>query len=126
MNISGKFYLRDSQPNITNWSKGVKSMPRYDYKCPECKDLQELTHPMNAPTPVCSHCNCILTKVFTVAPPSHFKGSGFHSTDYKNSNYNTMTMSQRDSHDSEQADKLDEKYEKEEKAFKQKVKDDLR
>ena len=37
-----------------------------------------------------------------------------------------MTNSQRDSFDSEQVDKLDEKYSAEEKAFKEKIKDDLR
>ena len=76
--------------------------------------------------PVCEHCNCILSRVFTRAPSLKFVGAGFYSTDYKEKNYDRMTMSQRDSHDSEQADKLDERYSAEEKAFKEKVKDDLR
>ena len=37
-----------------------------------------------------------------------------------------MTMGERDSHDQRAVDSLDEKYEAEEKAFKQKVRDDLR
>ena len=37
-----------------------------------------------------------------------------------------MTNLQRDDHDKRQADKLDDRYEKEEKAFREKVRDDLR
>tara|TARA_Y100000592_G_scaffold69020_1_gene107297 strand:- start:3032 stop:3337 length:306 start_codon:yes stop_codon:yes gene_type:complete len=101
-------------------------MPRYDYKCPECKDIVELTLPMDHNPPVCSQCNCILSRVFVRAPSFKFVGAGFYSNDYKEKNYDRMTMSQRDSHDSEQADKLDNRYEAEEKAFRQKVRDDLR
>lgn len=101
-------------------------MPRYDYSCPECGEFKEYDLPMDHNKPVCKHCNCVLSRVFTRAPSFKFVGAGFYSNDYKETNYDRMTMSQRDSHDSEQADKLDSKYEAEEKAFRQKVRDDLR
>ena len=101
-------------------------MPRYDYSCPECKDIVELELPMDHNHPVCNHCDCILSRVFTRAPSFKFVGAGFYSNDYKETNYDRMTNSQKDSFDSEQVDKLDEKYSAEEKAFKQKIKDDLR
>jgi hypothetical protein len=53
-------------------------------------------------------------------------GAGFYSNDYKEKNYDHMTNLQRDDHDKRQADKLDDRYEKEEKAFREKVRDDLR
>ena len=101
-------------------------MPRYDYKCFECNDEQELVLPMNHDKPTCIECPNTMTQVFRNAPASHFKGSGFYSTDYKQTNYDAMTNDQRDSFDSEAVDKLDEKYSAEEKAFKEKIKDDLR
>ena len=101
-------------------------MPLYDYSCPECKDVKELNLPMDHNKPVCEHCNCVLSRVFTRAPSFKFVGAGFYSNDYKETNYDRMTMDQRDSHDSEQADKLDDRYSAEEKAFKEKIKDDLR
>ena len=101
-------------------------MPIYDYKCPECNDIQEYVLCMDHIKPVCSHCSCVKTQVITRAPNVKFVGAGFHSNDYKVKDYDQMTNSQRDDQDKYQADKLDDKYEKEEKAFREKVRDDLR
>ena len=101
-------------------------MPLYDYKCPECQDQNEYSLSMDHNPPVCPQCNCIQSRIFTRAPSFKFVGAGFYSNDYKETNYDRMTMDQRDSHDSQQADKLDERYSAEEKAFKEKIKDDLR
>jgi predicted nucleic acid-binding Zn ribbon protein len=106
-------------------------MPLYDYSCPECKEcdhVRELQLSMDHKKPKCEKDNCdnILSRVFTRAPSFKFVGAGFYSNDYKETNYDRMTNSQKDSFDSEQVDKLDEKYSAEEKAFKQKIKDDLR
>ena len=101
-------------------------MPLYTFKCPECKDVQEHVLPMDHNSPVCSHCNCIKSQIITRAPNVKFVGAGFYSNDYKEKNYDHMTNLQRDDHDKRQADKLDDRYEKEEKAFREKVRDDLR
>ena len=101
-------------------------MPLYDYNCPECKTITEYDLPMDHNKPVCTHCNCIQNRVFTRAPSFKFVGAGFYSNDYKETNYDRMTMGERDSHDQRAVDSLDEKYEAEEKAVKQKVRDDLR
>ena len=101
-------------------------MPLYDYSCPECKTIKEYNLPMDHNKPVCNHCNCIQSRVFTRAPSFKFVGAGFYSNDYKETNYDRMTGAERDSHDQRAVEGLDEKYEREEKEFKQKVRDDLR
>ena len=98
----------------------------YDYKCLECKDIQEVFRTMNGGHPVCGHCNSIMQQVFLKAPPVQFKGSGFYSTDYAETNYDQMSPGQRDSHDQKIADAYDNEKEAEDKAFRQKIRDDLR
>ncbi len=58
-------------------------MPRYDYHCPACDNTFELTQSFDsepaADCPVCGHASRRLIS----HPAIHFKGSGFHNTDYK-------------------------------------------
>ncbi len=63
-------------------------MPIYDYKCPNCGVLVEITHRIGEPYKrICGECmmegkNAMMVK--QIAKPSvHFKGSGFYETDYK-------------------------------------------
>ena len=58
-------------------------MPAYDFKCTKCGELTEVTRPSSDDSPVaCAACGAETRRVF--APVGvHFKGSGFHNTDYK-------------------------------------------
>ena len=90
-------------------------MPKYDYKCPECNSVSEYDRAMMDPHPVCRHCNCVMTQVFT--SPTSFKlvGSGFHKNDYAPKTWDEMSNTQKDSYDSERADQQDEYNEANEK-----------
>jgi len=54
-------------------------MPKYDYECNDCDYDIELSHPIDAETPVCKFCGQELRKIFS-AVPVQFKGGGFYST----------------------------------------------
>lgn len=57
-------------------------MPAYDYKCPRCEDIFEVTRSANSEEQVCCpDCGVPAKRVFTPIGV-HFKGSGFHNTDY--------------------------------------------
>lgn len=56
-------------------------MPKYDYKCLQCKSYTELTHGFHdASMKTCPKCGGGMKKVFTPTP-THFKGNGFYKTD---------------------------------------------
>lgn len=58
-------------------------MPRYDYRCTECRELFEVTRQAGqAAEENCPACGAPAKRVFTPVGV-HFKGSGFHNTDYK-------------------------------------------
>ena len=100
-------------------------MPRYDYRCMDCKKIFEVTHGMNDDRGVCGNCGGELLRVFPpgTAPRSIFKGTGFHSTDYKETNYDRMNHQQKEDYEKSQADKYDANAEKEDEVYKQNLKD---
>lgn len=58
-------------------------MPAYDFRCTSCRHTFEMVRPASdASTPSCPVCGAHAKRVFTPVG-IHFKGSGFHSTDYK-------------------------------------------
>jgi len=58
-------------------------MPRYDYRCVPCATSFEITRSINDRAPVpCPTCGTTATRVFSPVGVV-FKGSGFHSTDYR-------------------------------------------
>lgn len=58
-------------------------MPTYDYKCAECEDVFEVTRASTDTSAVtCPRCGSAAKRVFTPVGVV-FKGSGFHSTDYR-------------------------------------------
>jgi putative FmdB family regulatory protein len=58
-------------------------MPRYDYRCVPCDTSFEITRPINVRTTVaCPTCGTEATRIFSPVGVV-FKGSGFHSTDYR-------------------------------------------
>lgn len=52
-------------------------MASYDYKCPKCKDVISVSHPISEdPVILCSTCESPRAKVFS-APAVSFKGTGW-------------------------------------------------
>ena len=57
-------------------------MPIYEYRCNDCGHQFEVTQRMSdAPLTECEVCGGHVSKVL-FAPAIHFKGTGFHNTDY--------------------------------------------
>jgi putative FmdB family regulatory protein len=58
-------------------------MPAYDYKCTACSRVFEIVRPPRADAAIpCPACGAATKQVFH-AVGVHFKGSGFHNTDYR-------------------------------------------
>jgi len=61
-------------------------MPAYDFKCRTCAHVFEITRPATDDSAVaCPECGGDTKRVFS-AVGVHFKGSGFHNTDYRTKN----------------------------------------
>lgn len=62
-------------------------MPTYNYKCTKCHQVFDAFHSMSCTdTQFCPDCNAPGTKLMS-AGSVIFKGSGFYSTDYRDSGY---------------------------------------
>ncbi|MDI6771004.1 MAG: zinc ribbon domain-containing protein [bacterium] len=59
-------------------------MPIYEYRCTRCQHGFESFHPAGVPAPGCPQCGGVVRKVYS-SVGLIFKGSGFHSTDYRKS-----------------------------------------
>ncbi|MHB8966418.1 MAG: FmdB family zinc ribbon protein, partial [Coriobacteriia bacterium] len=58
-------------------------MPAYDYRCRECEAIFEVTRSIKDTAPqVCPACGSEAKRLFTPVG-IHFKGTGFHNTDYR-------------------------------------------
>ncbi|MRR11799.1 FmdB family transcriptional regulator [bacterium] len=58
-------------------------MPAYDYRCTACSTTFEVVHKAGESTGLsCPECGSATKRVFTPVGV-HFKGSGFHNTDYR-------------------------------------------
>ncbi|MGZ5427418.1 MAG: FmdB family zinc ribbon protein [Thermoanaerobaculia bacterium] len=60
-------------------------MPIYEYQCASCGKKTEFIQSFSDPQPLkCPSCGGVLKKLLS-SPTAHFKGSGFHATDYAKS-----------------------------------------
>jgi putative FmdB family regulatory protein len=59
-------------------------MPIYEYRCTRCHHDFEIFQPVGDPVPGCPQCGGDVRKVYS-SVGLIFKGSGFHSTDYRKS-----------------------------------------
>jgi putative FmdB family regulatory protein len=58
-------------------------VPFYEYRCTACGHRFEVLQPMSAePITACEKCAAETAERVLFAPAIHFKGSGFHNTDY--------------------------------------------
>ncbi|HEX7279790.1 MAG TPA: FmdB family zinc ribbon protein [Solirubrobacterales bacterium] len=56
-------------------------MPIYEYKCENGHVFEAIQKMSDEPLRECEECGAPVSRVFT-PPAIHFKGSGFHNTDY--------------------------------------------
>ncbi|MEW6095884.1 MAG: zinc ribbon domain-containing protein [bacterium] len=63
-------------------------MPTYEYECVKCKFIfEEFQKITDKPIKTCPKCKGDVKRVFTPGAGFLFKGSGFHTTDYRSKNY---------------------------------------
>jgi putative FmdB family regulatory protein len=63
-------------------------MPTYEYKCSECEEVFEFFQRMtDEPMKTCPVCAGRLNRLISGGMGVIFKGSGFYTTDYKNSSH---------------------------------------
>jgi len=61
-------------------------MPTYDYKCTSCGTVTEKFHAISeTPQVACDQCGAEMSKQIGMGAGIVYKGSGFYTTDYKNS-----------------------------------------
>ena len=72
-------------------------MPAYDYRCTSCDERFEITRSISDTGEVCCPaCGAAAKRVFTPLGV-HFKGTGFHNTDYKKKDSGTSDSAKSDS-----------------------------
>ena len=53
-------------------------MPAYTYRCPECAQELEVSHPMSeSPELYCPECQSLMERAITSAPAGIVKGKGY-------------------------------------------------
>lgn len=62
-------------------------MPTYDYKCAQCGTFEFTQSITSDPLTECPHCQGPVKRLISRNVNILFKGSGWHITDYRNSNY---------------------------------------
>lgn len=63
-------------------------MPTYDYECQKCGHIFEVFQSIKeAPKKTCPQCKGRIKRLLGTGAGIIFKGSGFHSTDYRTPNY---------------------------------------
>ena len=71
-------------------------MPRYDYQCFSCGHLFELRQSFDSPPEAdCPECAGLAKRKF-YAVPVIYKGSGFYTTDYKNTGNSPVSKQEKE------------------------------
>lgn len=66
---------------------GKVKMPTYSYRCTKCEKVFDAFHSMSCTSPqYCPDCGAVGSKLLS-ASSVIFKGTGFYSTDYRDSGY---------------------------------------
>lgn len=68
-------------------------MPTYDYICEKCGEFEEF-HGINETLTTCPKCAGEVRRLISRNNNIIFKGSGFHSTDYRSSDYSKKAASE--------------------------------
>ena len=95
-------------------------MPTYSYRCTKCEKVFDSFHSMSCTDPqYCPVCGAVGTKLLS-ASSVIFKGSGFYSTDYRDSGYLEAEKKEEKQESTKATDnKTSEKKEKDSKPQKQ-------
>lgn len=96
-------------------------MPTYEYRCNECDELFEFFQKItDEPLKTCPACGGELVRLISGGMGVIFKGSGFYTTDYKNSS-SSFSKSKKDKDglekESFEKDSFSEKSKKKEKDY---------
>jgi len=71
-------------------------MPTYEYKCMDCEEVFEVFQKMtDEPLRECRVCGGELKRLISGGMGIIFKGSGFYTTDYKNSSHKSFDSKDR-------------------------------
>ena len=62
-------------------------MPIYEYQCPNCIKFEQFQSITAEPLTTCPICGASVKRLISFNPNIIFKGSGFHITDYRSSDY---------------------------------------
>lgn len=77
-------------------------MPTYEYKCSECEEIFEVFQKItDDPLKICQVCGGELKRLISGGMGVIFKGSGFYTTDYKNSSHKSYDSSGKKSEEGE-------------------------
>jgi putative FmdB family regulatory protein len=77
-------------------------MPTYEYKCMECEEVFEVFQKItDEPLKTCQVCGGELKRLISGGIGVIFKGSGFYTTDYKNSSHKSYDSSSKKSEEGE-------------------------
>ena len=68
-------------------------MPTYEYNCPKCGIFEEF-HKMSDRLTHCPVCGQEVTRLISPNQNIIFKGSGFHTTDYRSGDYQKKAASE--------------------------------
>jgi putative FmdB family regulatory protein len=73
-------------------------MPTYEYRCPSCKHEYELVQKMSdLPRKRCPKCGKKVERLIGAGAGLLFKGTGFHITDYRSSEYQAKAKAESSS-----------------------------
>lgn len=62
-------------------------MPTYDYKCEKCGRFEAFQRITAEPLTACPTCGGSVKRLVSASAGIIFKGSGFHTTDYRSKDY---------------------------------------
>ncbi len=62
-------------------------MPTYEYACTKCGRFEAFQKISEAPLTACPTCGGSVKRLISASAGIIFKGSGFHTTDYRSSDY---------------------------------------
>jgi putative FmdB family regulatory protein len=75
-------------------------MPTYEYQCRSCRQRLEIRQSIAAtPRTRCPHCGKKMDRLISAGAGFLFKGSGFHTTDYRSEPYRTAAKRDRKEED---------------------------
>ncbi|HEY8464555.1 MAG TPA: FmdB family zinc ribbon protein [Bacillota bacterium] len=77
-------------------------MPTYEYECSNCGVFEQF-HGINQVLERCPRCNGAVRRLISKNNNIIFKGSGFYTTDYRNSDYSKKVANDNRSQNSDSA-----------------------